>query len=94
MLSRTARLVLVLALILTGSPAQTHAIHDVPVVVPLHKLAAGQWVETVSGDPAEPGEVFAIRIHNDAGYIVSFRQSCMKPMWARSVLWSVIRPKG
>lgn len=52
------------------SHAQSESNHDLPVVVPLHEMRAGQWVEKVWGDPEKPGEVFAIRIHNDAGYLV------------------------
>jgi hypothetical protein len=32
-------------------------------------MTPGQWVEKLWGDPQKPGEVFAIRIHNDAGYL-------------------------
>lgn len=39
-------------------------------VVPLNKIAPGQWVEKVWGDYSRPGEPFVLRIHNDAGYIV------------------------
>jgi hypothetical protein len=67
---RTACLFSILGLSVTGGQAQSHADHEYPVVVPLHKLTAGQWVERVWGDPEKPGEIFAIRIHNDAGYIV------------------------
>src|ERR1051326_3578423 len=70
MFLRTARFVLYLALTVTRGHAQSQTIHDLPVVVQLHKLAPGQWVERVWGDPAKAGEGFAIRIHNDAGYIV------------------------
>jgi len=66
---------IILALVFTiffsvCSYAQSEADHAPPVVVPLHKMRPGQWVEKVWGDPEKPGEVFAIRIHNDAGYIV------------------------
>lgn len=44
-------------------PAQSH-------VVPLKEFAAGQTFETVSGDPTKEGELFAIRIHREAGYII------------------------
>lgn len=57
-------------LFVATSHAQSESNHDLPVVVPLHKMRAGQWVEKVWGNPERPGEVFAIRIHNDAGYIV------------------------
>ena len=57
-------------LFVATSYAQSESNHDLPVVAPLHKMRAGQWVEKVWGDPEKPGEVFAIRIHNDAGYIV------------------------
>src|SRR5262245_19766078 len=53
-----------------GSYAQSESDHSLPGVVPLHKMKAGQWVEKVWGNPEKAGEVFAIRIHNDAGYIV------------------------
>lgn len=49
--------------------AQSNSEQGPPVVVPLHNMKTGQWVERVWGDPEKPGEVFAIRIHNDAGYI-------------------------
>src|SRR5580765_7886996 len=57
-------------LFVAGSYAQSKSDHDLPAVVPLQKMRAGQWVENVWGDPEKPGEVFAIRIHNDAGYLV------------------------
>jgi hypothetical protein len=44
-------------------PAQSH-------VVPLKEFAAGQTFETVSGDPTKEGELFVIRIHREAGYII------------------------
>jgi hypothetical protein len=40
--------------------------HGLAVVVALPKIRAVQWVEKVWADP---GDVFAIRIHNDAGYL-------------------------
>src|SRR5262245_17644889 len=55
---------------MTGSHAQSQAEHVRPVVVPLHKMPPVLWVEKVWGDPSKAGEPFAIRIHNDAGYIV------------------------
>jgi hypothetical protein len=55
---------------IVGRYAQSDSNHSLPVVVPLQKMKAGQWVEKVWGDPEKPGEVFAIRIHNDAGYLV------------------------
>jgi len=67
-----SRLALPLALVTVfagASYAQSDSDRGLPVVVPLHKVTAGQWVEKVWGDPEKPGEVFAIRIHNDAGYI-------------------------
>jgi hypothetical protein len=39
-------------------------------VVPLKEFASGQTSETVSGDPTKPGELFVIRIHREAGYII------------------------
>jgi len=59
---------LVLLLVIDSFP-QSETAGALPVVVPLHKAKAGQWVERVWGDPEKAGEVFAIRIHNDAGYI-------------------------
>lgn len=53
-----------------SSYAQAESNHDLPVVVALQKMRAGQWVEKVWGDPEKPGEVFEIRIHNDPGYRV------------------------
>ena len=50
--------------------AQSESHRSLPVIAPLHKMKAGQWVEKVWGDPEKPGEVFEIRIHNDAGYRV------------------------
>jgi quercetin dioxygenase-like cupin family protein len=44
-------------------PAQSH-------IVPLKEFAAGQTFETVSGDPTKEGEIFVIRIHREAGYII------------------------
>ena len=58
---------LVLVLAGTQAEAQDSATHG---VVPLRKLATGQWVEKVWGDPDKPGAAFVIRIHNDAGYVV------------------------
>jgi hypothetical protein len=55
---------------MTGSQNQSPAEHVRPVVVPLHKMPVGQWVEKVWADPQKAGEMFAIRIHNDAGYMV------------------------
>jgi len=57
-------------LFVDSSYAQSGSNNGLPAIVPLHMMRAGQWVEKVSGDPEKPGEVFAIRIHNDAGYIV------------------------
>jgi hypothetical protein len=70
MLSRITFALALATLFVGGSYAQSDSDHDLPVVVPLHKMRAGQWVEKVWGDPEKPGEVFAIRIHNDAGYLV------------------------
>jgi len=39
-------------------------------IVPLKEFASGQTFETVSGDPTKPGELFVIRIHREAGYII------------------------
>lgn len=39
-------------------------------VVPLSKMQPEQWTTIVSGDPTKSGEIFVMRIHNDAGYIV------------------------
>src|SRR5215467_13592398 len=69
MFSRITFTLAVATLFVAGSYAQSESDHGLPVVVPLHKMRAGQWVEKVWGDPAKPGELFAIRIHNDAGYI-------------------------
>src|SRR6266496_3623189 len=70
MSSRTRCLVALLTFSITGSHAQSQAEHVLPVVVPLHKMPPVQWVEKVWGDPQKAGQPFAIRIHNDAGYIV------------------------
>jgi quercetin dioxygenase-like cupin family protein len=70
MFSRITFALALSTLFVAGSYAQSEADRDLPVVVPLHKMRAGQWVEKVWGDPEKPGEVFAIRIHNDAGYLV------------------------
>jgi hypothetical protein len=67
-LRRTLSLIPAVLLAAVGH-AQSGPAQDLPPVVPLHKMKAGQWVEKVWGDPEKPGEVFAIRIHNDAGYI-------------------------
>ena len=42
-------------LFVAGSYAQSKSDHDLPVVVPLQKMRAGQWVEKVWGDPEKPG---------------------------------------
>jgi quercetin dioxygenase-like cupin family protein len=39
-------------------------------IVPLKEFAGGQTFETVSGDPTKPGELFVIRIHREAGYVI------------------------
>ena len=70
MLSRIMFALALAMLFVAGSYAQSGSNTDLPAIVPLHKMRAGQWIEKVSGDPEKPGEVFAIRIHNDAGYIV------------------------
>ena len=44
-------------------PVQSH-------IVPLKEFASGQTFETASGDPTKPGELFVIRIHREAGYII------------------------
>jgi len=51
----------------TNAQKQNSATHG---VVPLQKPRPGQWVETVWGNPDQPGEPFVIRIHADAGYII------------------------
>jgi hypothetical protein len=70
MFSRITFALALVTLFVASSHAQSVSGRDLPVVVPLHKMRAGQWVEKVWGDPEKPGEVFAIRIHNDAGYLV------------------------
>jgi hypothetical protein len=65
---RALRLIPAVLLATFGHP-QSGAVPDLPPVVPLRQMKAGQWVEKVWGDPEKPGEIFAIRIHNDAGYI-------------------------
>jgi hypothetical protein len=70
MLPRITLTLVLATLFITGSYAQSNSDNSLPVVVPLHKLKAGQWVEKVWGDPDKPGELFAIRIHNDANYLV------------------------
>ena len=69
MFSRLALPLALVTVLVCASYSQSDSDRGLPVVVPLHKLTAGQWVEKVWGDPEKPGEVFAIRIHNDAGYI-------------------------
>ena len=70
MFSRIMFALALATLFVANSYTQSECNRDLPVVVPLHKMRAGQWVEKVWGDPEKPGEVFAIRIHNDAGYLV------------------------
>lgn len=70
MISRIALALLLTTLVVANDHPQLKSDQSLPVVVPLHKMKAGQWVEKVWGDPEKPGEVFAIRIHNDAGYLV------------------------
>lgn len=70
MSSRAKFLLVLLMFSATGSHAQFQPEHVRPIVVPLRKMPAGQWVEKVWGDPQKAGELFAIRIHNDAGYMV------------------------
>jgi len=70
MLSARTFALAIATLFATGSFAQSGSDQGLPVVVSLHKMKAGQWVEKVWGDPEKPGEVFAILIHNDAGYRV------------------------
>src|SRR5437667_7406415 len=47
----------------TSEPAPTH-------VVPLKTFPKDQRFEAVSGDIKKAGEVYVIRIHSEAGYIV------------------------
>src|SRR5215468_9977679 len=70
MLSRLSLVLMLGTAFLVGGYAQSEAHDGRPTVSPLHKMRAGQWVEKVWRDPEKAGEVFAIRIHNDAGYIV------------------------
>ena len=70
MISRIVLALLLTTLVVANDHPQSESDQSLPVVVPLHKMRAGQWVEKVWGDPEKPGEVFAIRIHNDAGYLV------------------------
>jgi hypothetical protein len=69
-LRRTLSLIPAVLLAAVGH-AQSGPAQDLPAVVPLHQMKAGQWVEKVWGDPEKPGEIFAIRIHNDAGYMAT-----------------------
>jgi quercetin dioxygenase-like cupin family protein len=69
MFSRLALPLALVTVLVSASYSQSDSDRGLPVVVSLHKLTAGQWVEKVWGDPEKAGEVFAIRIHNDAGYI-------------------------
>jgi hypothetical protein len=69
MFSRIAPLLVFVTVSVATGYAQSGSDPSLPLVVPLHKMKAGQWVEKVWGDPEKPGEAFAIRIHNDAGYI-------------------------
>jgi hypothetical protein len=69
MLSRVMCALAVATLFVVSSYAQAQPDNNLTVVVPLDKMRAGQWVERVCGNPEKPGAVFAIRIHNDAGYI-------------------------
>src|SRR5262249_6160816 len=70
MCSRIGFALALVTLLVSGSFPHSQSDDKFPVVVPLNKMRAGQWVEKVWGDPQKPGEVFAIRIHNDAGYLV------------------------
>jgi hypothetical protein len=70
MFSRVMFALALVTLFATSTYAQSESDHGFPVVVPLHKMRAGQWIERVWGDPEKPGEVFEIRIHNDTGYRV------------------------
>lgn len=63
---RIIALALLLAPVATFAHAQDPAPHH---VVPLRTFSAGQWVEKVPGDFSKPGDLFAFRIHQDAGYI-------------------------
>jgi len=69
MFSKVALPLALVTVLVSVGYAQSESDHSLPFVAPLHKMNAGQWVERVWGDPEKPGEVFAIRIHNDAGYI-------------------------
>jgi hypothetical protein len=55
MFSRITFALALSTLFVAGSYAQSEADRDLPVVVPLHKMRAGQWVEKVWGDPEKPG---------------------------------------
>jgi hypothetical protein len=68
--ARTRSVIAIVTLAMVASQPQSPTAQVRPVVVPLDSMPAGQWVEKVWGDPQKAGEVFAIRIHNDAGYIV------------------------
>ena len=70
MFSRIMSALALVTLVFSGSFSHPKSDDRLPVVVPFNKMRAGQWVEKVWGDPQKPGEVFAIRIHNDAGYLV------------------------
>ena len=67
--SKTFFFALLLALPFAGTGANAEeAAHS--GVVPLNKIPSEQWIEKVWGDPDQPGQLFVIRIHNDAGYVV------------------------
>jgi hypothetical protein len=70
MFSRISFALAIASLFVIHSYPQSETAPTLPVVVPLHKMKAGQWVEKVWGDPQKPGELFAIRIHNDAVAVV------------------------
>ncbi len=70
MFKRAIAITVLVALGIGAGYGQSADEHARPGVVPLHKFAAGQWVENVWGDTRTPGELFSMRIHNDAGYIV------------------------
>ena len=67
MSSRTASIVILLALPFTWDNAKAQGQSGQHNVYPLSKFQPGQWVEKVSGDFTKLGEPFVFRIHQDAG---------------------------
>lgn len=67
--SKTLCNLMCMALLAAGTDSRSQVLTH-GGVVPLKKIPSEQWIEKVVGDMDKPGELFVIRIHHDAGYVV------------------------